>query len=425
MKHVNNKGLTLVELLSVLIVLIIIFLIAVTKVNDVSDETENKAARASAISYVKAINDFFLLKNGDALFPVYEGLYTYDELHSIGVRVSGTEPTGGYAFNVNNKTRYACIEYKNRKVTIINDVATSVDTGKCKINFANGYNEDLQTFFANYSGSETTFTVPKDGKYLIEAWGAQGGSATDTYIGGYGGYSKGYINLNEGDILYINVGGAGVKVNKGASGNGGYNGGGNVTLCQWTSSTSTEYCATGGGATHIALSTGLLSTFSNNIRDILIVAAGGGGGQSNLYSGSSTCYVIGGSGGGNQSGMYTVEKNISDGITTYVPASQTGAATIRYSSNATYNGSFGNGSNSPQAGGGGGFYGGAGTHCGSTGGSGYIGNSLLTSKEMYCFNCEESENIDSKTITTDKYSETPASNTPKVGNGYARIIFVE
>ena len=39
----------------------------------------------------------------------------------------------------------------------------------------------------NYTGSEQVFTAPKSGTYQLETWGAQGGSADLTNIGGYGG----------------------------------------------------------------------------------------------------------------------------------------------------------------------------------------------------------------------------------------------
>lgn len=71
----------------------------------------------------------------------------------------------------------------------------------------------------NYTGAIQTFTAPKDGVYLLEVWGAQGGIADDenntTASGGYGSYSVGEVELHQGDTLYIGVGGQG-----------GYNGGG-------------------------------------------------------------------------------------------------------------------------------------------------------------------------------------------------------
>lgn len=68
-----------------------------------------------------------------------------------------------------------------------------------------------------YTGTVQTWVVPVSGIYQLEVWGAQGGS-DDTYAGGFGGYSTGEVDLQEGDVLYIAVGGQN-----------GYNGGGNYT----------------------------------------------------------------------------------------------------------------------------------------------------------------------------------------------------
>lgn len=91
-------------------------------------------------------------------------------------------------------------------------------------------------------------------------------------------------------------------------------------------------------------------------------------------------------------------------------------------------GGFGHGGDGGKvgaSGGGGGFYGGgASAHNGSGGGSGYIGNSLLTNKAMYCYNCEESTEESTKTISTTCAEETPTSNCAKKGNGYARITYI-
>ena len=81
-------------------------------------------------------------------------------------------------------------------------------------------------------------------------------------------------------------------------------------------------------------------------------------------------------------------------------------------------------------GGGGGFYGGytgIATNINSSldggGGSGYIGNSLLTDKFMYCYNCDISDVESTKTYTTTCAEETPTEKCAKLGNGFARISF--
>lgn len=79
-------------------------------------------------------------------------------------------------------------------------------------------------------------------------------------------------------LIYIVVGGAGKKFISNPT-SAGYNGGG---ICSnWQNG---EACG-GGGATHIATKTGLLSSLTSYKEDILIVAGGGGGGDDSGYGG--------------------------------------------------------------------------------------------------------------------------------------------
>lgn len=266
----------------------------------------------------------------------------------------------------------------------------------------------------DYTGNVETTTLTA-GTYFLEVWGAQGGyGMNETYRGGYGGYSSGYITLNESTSLYVAVGGQGgngtAKVN--TLNAGGFNGGGN------SYGTTNKYVGSGGGATHIALSTGALSTLSEKIGDILIVAGGGGAGGYQSASFNST----GGDAGGyiGNSGITNSSYTVGTGGT------QTSAGTGHKV------GAFGQGANttSNSIGGGGGFYGGgAGKYAsGSGGGSGYIGNPLLTDKVMYCYNCKDSSSEEDetniKTISTLDVSEEAVSNYAKIGNGYAKILNV-
>ena len=78
-------------------------------------------------------------------------------------------------------------------------------------------------------------------------------------------------------------------------------------------------------------------------------------------------------------------------------------------------------------GGGSGFYGGASGDSGACyggGGSSYIGNSLLSDKAMYCYNCTASNDTNTKTISTTCNETTSTANCAKKGNGYAKITLV-
>ena len=279
------------------------------------------------------------------------------------------------------------------------------------------YNKKLEEYYAShpgddfeYTGEEGTYVVPQDGTYELETWGAQGGTAVDSCDGGYGGYSYGQVELKKGDILYINVGGVGT-CNVSSSSKGGYNGGGDAL-----SRNNYKMCS-GGGATHIATKSGLLKTLSNSTDSILIVSGSGGGSGST----GSSCSSKGGSGGGISG---TVPKNNCSDCGTRSGGTQTSGGRSRFGT-----GGFGFGAGSTTSysvGGGSGFYGGAGDtyEWGATGGSGYIGNSKLTNKKMYCYDCTESSDESTKTISTTNISEIPTENNAKKGNGYAKITLL-
>ena len=265
----------------------------------------------------------------------------------------------------------------------------------------------------DYTGTEQVFTAPASGTYKLETWGAQGGFSSNYGISNYGGYSTGYIFLNNHEIIYINIGGRG---SYGYKGQGGYNGGAYGAY-------GTKYKSSGGGgATHIAAKSGILSLLENDKSEILIVSGGGGG----AYDFSS-----GGAGGGyiGNSGLYSSEFN--KNICGKGADQNNGGSKTQSSFGSSNSGIFGVGGDGGKTdadggGGGGGLYGGGGCPDNGTGGggSGYIGNSLLTNKAMYCYNCEESSEESTKTISTTCAEETPTSNCAKKGNGYARITYI-
>lgn len=279
----------------------------------------------------------------------------------------------------------------------------------------------------DYTGGEQEFTIPCTGTYKLETWGAQGGTAyvSEDSVGGVGGYSYGDILFNENISIYINVGGVGVSNNnsKNSIALGGYNGGGagggydRILYGEiWTGS--------GGGATHIAIRSGQLSAFENYINDLIIVSGGGGGGYYHNNS-SSKSWGPGGAGGGVIGGKGKTYGNYNPGL----GGTQTGFQLTK--DNVGYPPKFGAGGygelyyGNHTNGGGGGLYGGSvALYAGAGGGSGYIGNSILTNKAMYCYNCEESSEESTKTISTTCTSETPTSNCAKIGNGYARITYL-
>ena len=266
----------------------------------------------------------------------------------------------------------------------------------------------------DYTGTEQVFTAPVSGTYKLETWGAQGGSAYE-YYGGYGGFSLGTITLNKDATIYINVGGRGGS-SESFNNIGGYNGGG----YSGENLDSKTYSYGGGGATHIATMSGTLSTLENYKNNIIIVSGGGGG----TYGFFNTNYSSGGGYIG-VAGQTDVPKYKTDGFYTG-GGSQNGPGKSFHNERS---GQFGTGkvefAHGFGGGGGGGLYGGStGYGYSGGGGSGYIGNSLLTNKAMYCYNCEESNEESTKTISTTCAEEIPTSNCAKKGNGYARITYI-
>ena len=259
---------------------------------------------------------------------------------------------------------------------------------KCNVYFIDGYSKNF-----DYTGAVQEFVAPKDGTYKLEVWGGQG-QGWGNLKGGTGGYAKGNVKLNSGDKIYIKVGGFATAGIKGPP---------------------------GGGASYVLTVSEELSSLENNKSSILIVAGGGGGSEWNEGQGGAGGGYIGVSG--------------QNELSTPTGGTQTagGKSVSIHSSSGTskiYDGAFGKGGYSPDGDGGGsggdGYYGGGASSFayGGAGGSGYIGNSLLSNKAMYCYNCEESNDDNTRTVSTTCSEEPPTENCSKKGNGYARITLV-
>ena len=192
-----------------------------------------------------------------------------------------------------------------------------------------------------YTGSYVQFTIPQDGIYEFEVWGASGAAAKVESLvaeGGLGGHSKGYRKMKKDEVVYVFNGGSPNGTSSGANG--------------------------GGGSTHVATRSGVLGYNSSSGLNyasrecVLIVAGGGGGGgidNGTIHKGGDG----GGERGGNGSGGALGGRQISTGSS---PSTNFGSAPY-YS-----------GSNTAESGGGGGWFAGNYGLRGQSGagGSGYI-----------------------------------------------------
>jgi len=232
----------------------------------------------------------------------------------------------------------------------------------------------------SYTGDYYLWSAPLTGSFTLEVWGAKGGGTGASYWGngGNGGYSKGNISLTSGQNLYVYPGQQGFQsatansFNGGGKGNpnGGYGNG-------WT----------GGGATHVATASGVLSSLSGNQSAVKIVAGGGGGAAGSQGEPGYNIFVTDGGAGGGSSGIAGANSyNDSSYRAGGAGGTQVAGGT---SSDAAVSASFGRGADASTntadaiqgGGGGGGWYGGgAGMHAGGGGGggSGYVGGVTST-----------------------------------------------
>ena len=342
--------------------------------------------------------------------------YYLSDAKTIAGNNSFVSPTGSSetGHSGNGYCRITVIECKNTALyTRINNSMKKATAFYFKLNNNKMYgigsaNSNGAVMDFNYTGSVQSKTL-KPGTYTLECWGGQGGTYS-SYIGGYGGYSKGTITLAKTTTVYVSVGGAGSS----SSTTAGFNGGG----------TGISSGRGGGGATDVRI--GQNSLYSR------VIVAGGGGGAGVTSANANPCGCGGGEYGGDgyyndTTGSYTIGQNRCGGS-----ASQTaGGKTWSTSTQATF-GQGGNASGYSCGGGGGGWYGGGGAYDNDSdsdgrwggGGSGYVytsstaknyPNGCLLNSTHYLTNA--------KTIAGNKSFKSPTgkNETGHTGNGFCRI----
>ena len=342
--------------------------------------------------------------------------YYLSAAKTIAGNTSFTSPTGSSetGHSGSGYCRITVIECKNTALyTRINNSMKKATAFYFKLNNnkmygvgSANYNGSVMNF--DYTGSVQSKTL-KPGTYTLECWGGQGGTYS-SYIGGYGGYSKGTITLAKTTTVYVSVGGAGSS----SSTTAGFNGGG----------TGISSGRGGGGATDVRI--GQNSLYSR------VIVAGGGGGAGVTSANANPCGCGGGEYGGDgyyndTTGSYTIGQNRCGGS-----ASQTaGGKTWSTSTQATF-GQGGNASGYSCGGGGGGWYGGGGAYDNDSdsdgrwggGGSGYVytsstaknyPNGCLLNSTHYLTNAQ--------TIAGDTSFTSPTGSveTGHTGNGFCRI----
>ena len=441
----NKKGFTLIELISVLILLIVIVIIATLNFMPTFEDSKKQALVDEALVISEGVlnkyaddrlsktfySDVFASRNST------KRCYSVKSLFGTYVQKGNAKKYSGSieictADNCEYKTKIwlsngdyyinGSIVDENLNHNYVSDVKDTQYFNSCGVDISN---IDYEWLF-DYSGSEETLTIPKDGTYALETWGAQGGNSYYvgiepgfygfvrwTNTGGFGGYSYTEVDLKQGDTLYVRVGGKGGYNlhQKDAVGPGGFNGGGKANY----------HVAGGGGATSVALKSGALSQV--NINDVLVVA-GGGGGSAGTYMDDADSAFDGGSGGGycgnnywggaaacTGSGVYGKNDGLGAGGGLYT----TGGASLNYDfiprsvAGISY---WRPGYNFERS-------------IATAGGAGYIGNPITRNGLMASYNTRSTYDGEfDKTINISNSSEDPIKQYAKEGNGYAKITYL-
>jgi hypothetical protein len=265
--------------------------------------------------------------------------------------------------------------------------------------------------------NELTWTVPKDGQYKIQTWGADGGQLALPMISaltqnGFGGYAAGTVMLQKGTVLYLKAGGAGSAVyNDRHVNEGGFNGGGDGND---NGSTDKSQTGTGGGGASD------VRVLTDDLYHRIIVAGGGGG--ITAYNKANE----GGNGGGEQ-GLDA--KNASSKSYYGRGGKQNGYGTNGVSVGLSTLAGFGYGGACTKlttgygSGGGGGWYGGGAGSGGGGGGSSYVLTAASYKPTGY-FAQNGSYNFSD--IVNASKTEAKFVAKPATGNsGYIRIAPVE
>lgn len=272
-------------------------------------------------------------------------------------------------------------------------------------------------FLDTTTSSPTTFTVPFDGVYQIETWGARGGAtflqtncSGGVIDGGWGAYTRGRITLTKGLNLYAYRGGKGA--NGGCAGTGAPSGG---AIGGGAGGAAYQRGGGGGGGSDVRLTGGAWNGSGSLASRIMV--AGGGAGASNWDNSATGAYGGTLTGGGGVLNAGSAAHCLATGGSQTAGGRGGGGATNCTATNGNP-GSFGIGGAAESSaghgsGGGGGYYGG--------GGGGIIGGGVSTGGggSSYVSGCSGCNSVTSATNLTPSGSATHYS-----GRSFSNISMI-
>ena len=412
----NKKGFTLVELVAVIVILILLMVIAINMANKHMESTRINAFIKEANTFARgamakeAVDKELDLYSEDIFHNSVYGKVCYS-INQGALDKYVTKTSNTYKGSVEVCYGLDCTYLTKVWITdgkhYIDGISDPKNQNQVTSSFASEYpyscgqevygiggtSGTSTTFDFDYTGNEQIFDVVKTGVYSLEAWGAQGGDYDMTNLGGKGAYAYVEVKLNKGDRLYVNVGqkGFGRCTVNDASCKASYNGGAKGAMIT----------AGGGGATHIATKSGLLTDVKG---DYVLIAAGGGGGghvsglrsfminaggHCNSYCDNNNCCGTYGYHGGYKQ---TTESFYGNGG--------------GYSSTTDYGHAFDYGDS---------------YWIGVIGGTSYVTNRNVKNGRMACYStCRVSE----RTTVVNDYSDVPIADYAKIENGSAKITYI-
>ena len=127
----NKRGFTLIELLAIIVILAIIAVITVPIILGIIGEAKIGTITDSAYGYKDAIQNYSMhMQTTDPTSNGLNGSYTVEELKTLGLEVSGSEPDSGIVL-VDNNGITGCLVYDEYKVNISNNKVVNTSKGTC------------------------------------------------------------------------------------------------------------------------------------------------------------------------------------------------------------------------------------------------------------------------------------------------------
>ena len=193
----KNKGFTLVELLAVIVILALIALIATPIILNVINDAKKQAAKDSAYGYMDAVEKYIVSSELEDE-SIQDGIYSVEELNSMGVSVKGSTPDNGNIEIKNSSVKSYDIgidgyvvsngevkkvsttkSFKNGTAVYYNPVSGEKCTGYTEANSKTGKNSGCMKWyvFNDKEGNATVNVILDHNTTANVAWNSTGSNS--------------------------------------------------------------------------------------------------------------------------------------------------------------------------------------------------------------------------------------------------------